>query len=76
MTSGSVELGRFEVVKLAALRTAQLMRGCLPRVVMAGKLTTTALREVADGKVCSVASTATDNQISAASPGERESTHG
>jgi DNA-directed RNA polymerase subunit K/omega len=57
MTSGSVELGRFEVVKLAALRTAQLMRGCLPRVVRSGKLTTTALREVADGKVWSVTST-------------------
>jgi DNA-directed RNA polymerase omega subunit len=63
MTSGSLELGKFELVRLAALRTAQLMRGCLPRVVVSGKLTTTALREIADGKVSSV-------------PSEEESTNG
>jgi DNA-directed RNA polymerase subunit K/omega len=50
MTLG-VEMGRFEFVKLAALRTAQLMRGCTPRVAVGFKVTTTAQREVADGKV-------------------------
>lgn len=51
MMFGPLEIGRFEFAKLAALRTAQLMRGCTPRVALCCKLTTTALREVADGKV-------------------------
>ena len=46
-----IELGRFEFVRLASLRTVQLMRGCTPRVVGGLKLTTTAQREVAGGKV-------------------------
>jgi DNA-directed RNA polymerase subunit K/omega len=54
MTFGSPDVGKFEFVKLAALRTAQLMRGCTPRVPVGGKPTTTAQREVADGKVSSV----------------------
>jgi DNA-directed RNA polymerase subunit K/omega len=53
MTFGSPDLGKFEFVKLAALRTAQLMRGCTPRAPIGGKHTTTAQREVADGKVFS-----------------------
>lgn len=53
MTFGSPDVGRFEFVKLAALRTAQLMRGCTPRVAPGGKPTTTAQLEVAGGKVCS-----------------------
>lgn len=52
MTFGSPDVGKFEFVKLAALRTAQLMRGCTPRVPVGGKPTTTAQREVAGGKVC------------------------
>ena len=52
MTNGATELGKFEFVKLASLRTAQLMRGCTPRVAHGLKLTTTAQREVAGGKVC------------------------
>lgn len=52
MTFGSPEMGKFEFVKLAALRTAQLMRGCTPRVALGFKPTTTALREVAESKVC------------------------
>jgi DNA-directed RNA polymerase subunit K/omega len=48
----TLDIGKFEFVKLAALRTAQLMRGCTPRVHADHKLTTTARREVADGKVC------------------------
>ena len=51
MTFGSPDVGKFEFVKLSALRTAQLMRGCTPRVAAVGKPTTTAQREVADGKV-------------------------
>jgi DNA-directed RNA polymerase subunit K/omega len=53
MTFCSPDMGKFEFVKLSALRTAQLMRGCAPRVPIGGKPTTTAQREVADGKVCS-----------------------
>jgi len=51
MTFGPPEMGRFEFVKLAALRTAQLMRGCNPRIAVGYKLTTTAQREVAGGKI-------------------------
>ena len=46
-----VEMGKFEFVRLATLRTAQLMRGCTPRVAAALKRTTTAQREVAGGMV-------------------------
>jgi DNA-directed RNA polymerase subunit K/omega len=51
MTFLSDEISRFEFVRLAALRAGQLMRGSSPRVPAALKLTTTALREVAGGKV-------------------------
>ena len=56
MTFRSGELSNFEFVRISALRAAQLMRGCTPRVPASasGKLTTTALREVAGGKVCSL----------------------
>jgi DNA-directed RNA polymerase subunit K/omega len=52
MTFGSPDMGKFEFVQIAALRAAQLMRGCTPRVVVSRKSTTTALREVAESKVC------------------------
>ncbi len=52
MTLEASPIGKFEFVTLATLRTAQLMRGCRPLVPSCGKLTTTARREVADGKVC------------------------
>lgn len=55
MTFGRDDVGKFEFVKVAALRTAQLMRGCTPRVAVCGKPTTTAQHEVASGKVASVA---------------------
>jgi DNA-directed RNA polymerase subunit K/omega len=42
---------RFEFVVVSALRTAQLVRGCTPRVPEALKRTTTAQLEVAAGKV-------------------------
>jgi hypothetical protein len=48
------DLGRFEFVRLASLRTAQLMRGCTPRVTASLKLTTTAQREVSGGKVAGI----------------------
>jgi DNA-directed RNA polymerase subunit K/omega len=41
----------FEFVILAALRTAQLMRGSVPRVVASPKPAITAQREVAEGKI-------------------------
>jgi DNA-directed RNA polymerase subunit K/omega len=51
MTFEVPEIGKFEFVKLAALRAAQLMRGCTPRVPAGFKRTTTAQREVASGMV-------------------------
>jgi DNA-directed RNA polymerase subunit K/omega len=45
------DVGAFEFVILASLRSAQLMRGCTPRVVAAEKCTITAQREVAAGMV-------------------------
>jgi len=56
MTFGAPEMGKFEFVQLAALRAAQLMRGCTPRVALGFKPTTTALREVAELKVCRMSS--------------------
>jgi DNA-directed RNA polymerase subunit K/omega len=41
----------FEFVILASLRTAQLMRGCTPRVTASEKPAVTAQREVAAGKI-------------------------
>ena len=52
MTYRAGDLGKFEFVTLATLRTAQLMRGSIPRVRASHKMTTTALREVGEGKVC------------------------
>ena len=51
MTFQSSPIGRFELVTLASLRTTQLMRGSTPRVAGCSKLTTTAQREIAFGKV-------------------------
>ena len=44
-------LGAFQFVILASLRTAQLIRGCRPRIDGAHKLTVTAQFEVAAGLV-------------------------
>jgi DNA-directed RNA polymerase subunit K/omega len=41
----------FEFVILAALRTAQLQKGCVQRVLGAHKLTTLAQMEIVAGKV-------------------------
>ena len=51
MTFTPHEINRFEFVRLATLRTAQLIRGCTPRVPVGFKKTTTAQREVTEGKV-------------------------
>jgi len=51
MVHRPAELSAFEFVKVSALRTAQLMRGCVPRVESRFKATLTAQSEVAQGKV-------------------------
>ena len=48
------DTGGFEFVKIAALRAAQLMRGCTPRVDVGHRATIVAQREVAEGKVVAV----------------------
>ena len=49
-------VGAFEFVILAALRTSQLMRGCLPRIDSGHKATVTAQLELSSGKVTSLLS--------------------
>ena len=44
-------IGKFQFVVLASLRSAQLMRGCLPRIEGAHKNTVMAQLEVSEGKV-------------------------
>ena len=44
-------IGAFEFVVLASLRTAQLMRGCIPRIQSGHKHAVTAQREIAAGMV-------------------------
>lgn len=46
-----VGMNVFEFSVLSGLRVAQLVRGCMPRVVPSLKLTVTAQREVAEGLV-------------------------
>ena len=49
------EVNPFTFVKVAALRAAQLMRGCTPRVVAVGeKRVIIAQREVAEGLVAAM----------------------
>ena len=56
MIQRPLDIGRFEFVILAALRAAQLLRGCPAKleVVLDHKATTTAQLEVASGKVARV----------------------
>jgi DNA-directed RNA polymerase subunit K/omega len=49
--SPPVGVGAFQFVVLAALRAAQLTRGCIPRVDGTHKATVTAQFEIAQGKV-------------------------
>ncbi len=51
MTFRTSSLGGFELVRVSSLRAAQLMQGCTPRVPAFHKSTSTALREVTEGKV-------------------------
>lgn len=51
MVSRPIDMNQFEFAIVSGLRTAQLMRGCIPRVVREHKPITTAQREVAAGKV-------------------------
>jgi DNA-directed RNA polymerase subunit K/omega len=44
-------VGLFEFTVLATMRAQQLIRGCKPRVVVEGKLTTVAQLEIAAGVV-------------------------
>jgi DNA-directed RNA polymerase subunit K/omega len=46
-----LDVGRFEFVVLAALRAAQLLRGCPPKIDVEHKATITAQLEVSSGKV-------------------------
>jgi DNA-directed RNA polymerase subunit K/omega len=64
----------FEFVRVAALRAAQLMAGCVPRVPVSDKPAITAQREVAEGKVRGTSSRTTaftepiDDEVEARSP--------
>ena len=51
MVNRPQELNSFEFIAVATLRTAQLMRGCVPRVPAGHKPTTTAQLEIIAGKV-------------------------
>jgi len=48
------DMNVFEFVVVAALRAAQLQRGCTPRVEQSPKLAVTAQQEVAERKVQAV----------------------
>jgi DNA-directed RNA polymerase subunit K/omega len=48
------EENSFEFVRVASLRAAQLMRGCIALVPVAPKAVITAQREVAEGKIRSL----------------------
>jgi DNA-directed RNA polymerase subunit K/omega len=54
VTFGHGDMGRFEFVRLSSLRAAQLIGGCTPRIPASCKPTSTALREVTQGKVRAV----------------------
>jgi hypothetical protein len=51
MVNRPQETNSFEFIAIAALRTVQLMRGCVPRVPPGHKLTTTAQLEIVAGQV-------------------------
>lgn len=45
------EMGAFQFVVVAALRAAQLTRGCTPRITESHTVAATAQREVSEGKI-------------------------
>jgi len=63
MTRRPASIGAFEFVILSALRAAQLMRGCIPKVEGAHKVTTTAQWEVAAGKIVNTCGSATPQPL-------------
>jgi DNA-directed RNA polymerase subunit K/omega len=66
MVHKAAQSNAFEFVVIAALRTQQLMRGCVARVPEGHKATTTAQLELVAGKVARIARTAADGAASAA----------
>lgn len=60
MVSRPLGTNAYEFVIVAALRTHQLMSGCLPRVQGSHKATTIAQMEVASGQVSSATPESTD----------------
>ena len=58
MTFVPDDFGKFELVRLSTLRARQLIQGCTPRVAAGLKRTTTAKREVLEGKVIGLPRTA------------------
>ena len=60
MIQRPVEMNGFEFAVVSALRAAQLMRGCTPRVGGTQKLIMTAQLEVASGKVARIVPSAPD----------------
>ncbi len=51
MIQRPLDIGRFEFVILSALRAAQLLRGCPPKIDVEHKATITAQLEISSGKV-------------------------
>ncbi len=64
MVSRPADIGAFQFVKLTALRAAQLMRGCRPRVDGTHKPIVIAHFEVAEGKVTQATDVVTLNHES------------
>lgn len=56
------DMGAFHFVAIAALRVAQLARGCRPRVIGDHANAVIALREIAEGKVTSIESGPPDHR--------------
>jgi hypothetical protein len=63
-------MGAFQFVVVCALRTAQLLRGCPPRVEGSGKRSTIAQREVALGRVAPLSSAPAHEGDPGVSPSE------
>ena len=51
MVNRPPEMNPFEFIAMATLRTAQLIRGCVPRVPSGHKFTTTAQLEIIAGQI-------------------------
>jgi DNA-directed RNA polymerase subunit K/omega len=58
MIQRPADMNAFEFIVMAALRAAQLHRGCTPRVEQSAKAAVTAQREVAERKVLALTAAA------------------